>query len=398
MFARTARYAEDPEKYLRETLGPETFEARKHLLSIPDSIQRDLYGTGGHMHHLEQHIAQKVLGKQCGLFFITGIQAQLAALKIYCERAGKNKVAWHVSSHLEIAEENAFEALYGLERTLIGNDPEALPTVQETQEVLNRPFNERPAAIAIELPNRTLGCRTYSFQDLEKISAACQEAEVALHVDGARLWEVEPYYEATAGKSFVDLAGLFSSVYVSFYKGLQGAAGAMLVHDDESFIEEARIWKRRAGGTAVTLTYEVTDCERGYNENIGNFASRREKMIRVVDAVTAATKRYRTKDGTRIVSFSPEKATCCQIHTIFSGYTAEQLIQARDRVQENSNVRIFERPKPKMTTESNSQDSGADPKKHFIEWMIMNASEKIEDQVFVDVYVALCEELQMGYR
>lgn len=409
--SRTARYAADPTAYLRSALGEARYDEQKGMLSIPETVDKDAYGKGTHKQQFEKHIAQNILGKQFGLFFLTGVQAQLAALKIWCERAGKKRVAWHVSSHLESAEERSFEALYGLERMLLGSDPEALPTVEEIKALLKLPPNKQPAVIVIELPNRVLGCKTYSFQELEQISLACKEADVALHIDGARLWEIEPYYQATAGKTFRDLAGLFGSVYVSFYKGLGGVAGAMLVHDDESFINAAKVWQRRAGGNAFTLMYEVIECERGFNENIGTFARKREKMMGVVERITQATEQFRTGKQRRIVSFVPEQATCCQVHTLFQGYTAAELEQARDRVQNTTRIRVFERLKQKESLDEKmkaergtsareedkeqDEDSTAarDDKRHFMEWMMMSVTEKLETEVFVDGYVALCKEL-----
>ncbi|TKA80628.1 hypothetical protein B0A55_01882 [Friedmanniomyces simplex] len=399
---RTAQYAEDPISYLQNTLGMETFESRKSMLSLPETVDMDRYGTGEHRQHFEQHIA-KLLGKQHGLFFITGIQAQLAALKTHAERAGKTKLAWHVSSHLEFAEARSFEELYGLERLLLGSNPEALPTVDEIKEVLSLPKEERPATILIEVPNRVLGCKTYTVADLESISSACREAAVAFHMDGARIWEIEPYYQATAGKSFVDIAALFDTAYVSFYKGLGGVSGAMLVSNDESLIDEARLWQQRAGGKAFTLGYEVIDDERGFNENIGTFARKRDKMIEVIDAVKAATAEYKAMDGSTIVNFLPEKPTCCQTHTVFEGYTVEQLVEARDRVKAKTNVSVFYRVRPKENMEAagkkiHAEDGQADMeavdgKRHFVEWMIMSVTENIETQVFVDAYAELCKEL-----
>lgn len=181
---RTARYARDPRGYLEGALGAE-LEDRRHLLNIPEKIDRDMYGTGTHKAGFEGYVA-KLMGKPHGLFFITGVQAQLAALKIHCDRAGNPRVAWHETSHLEEAEETAWRELYGLERRLVGAKKDALATVEEIKEVLQLPENERPAVLLIEMPNRTLGCATHTFEELEDISKACQDANVKFHCDGAR--------------------------------------------------------------------------------------------------------------------------------------------------------------------------------------------------------------------
>lgn len=402
-FNKTVRYAKDPANYVRGAIGSEAFEKRRELLCLPNTVDRDTYGDGEHKSGFQKHIA-KLLGKSHGLFFITGIQAQLSALKIHCQRAGNNRVAWHVTSHLESAEENAYRHLWGLERILLGSNSTANPTVAEIQQVLSLPAHERPAAIQIEIPNRTLGCTTYTFQELDQISSSCRDAGVKLHCDGARLWEIEPFYQQTACKTFADIGPLFDSVYVSFYKGLRGVAGAILAVDDETFIAEAKVWQRRAGGTAITLAYEILDCERGFNCNIGTFAAKWQKMREVVDAVTSAVDSFKTTDGEQILQFMPAKATCCQIRMVFQGHTKSQLEAARDRVQERRQIRTFERIRPLSSSDEDGKEAKTEngdmaneteeqANSHFIEWMISIMNAHIETKVFVEGWVALCEEL-----
>jgi hypothetical protein len=43
----------------------------------------------------------------------------------------------------------------------------------------------------------------------------------AVHMDGARLWGCEPFYE----RSLEEISELFDTVYVSFYKQLGGLPG-----------------------------------------------------------------------------------------------------------------------------------------------------------------------------
>lgn len=409
LLQRTKDYASSPENYLKKVLGHEVFDERRDLLSLSDahnSIDRDIYGDGTHKSHFERHIA-KLLNKDHGLFFLTGVQAQCIACKIYCEAASNNRVAWHQSSHLESAEQRAFESLYGLERTFLGSNPNELPTMADVKELTQLSKDKLPAVLLIEVPNRVLGCKTYTYDELVEISSLCKEAGVKLHMDGARLWEIESYYQQTAGKSFAELSELFDSVYVSFYKGLGGATGAMLCSKDDSFMSEAKTWQRRAGGNAFTLMFEVIDDERGYNENIGTFASKKAKMVEVVAGISEATSKFSSPDGQSIVSFVPPIPTCCQIHTHLHGYTAEQLYAARDKVQEKSGVQVFNRLRPKQTVDEmmkaaakenvkigEQTETEEEAKHHFMEWMIRGETEGLDTSVFVDGWTALCEELK----
>ena len=166
------------------------------------------------------------------------------------------------------------------------------------------------------------------------------------------------------------------------------------------------MWQRRAGGNAITSMYEIIDCERGYNENIGTFERKWRKAKDIVSGVTEATAKFKTEDGRYTVDFMPERPKCCQTRTVFQGFTAEELNAARDRVEEKSNVRVFEKLWPKKTLDEqlaaertlNAGTNGEaeeleDDRNHVVEWQIGSMTENIETQVFVDAYVALCEEL-----
>jgi threonine aldolase len=409
--ARTAEYVKDPRAYLTKTIGEATMKARGEMLCIPDSpIEGDMYGMSATKTSFETHIA-KLIGKENGLFFSTGIQAQLAALKIYCESAKKSLAAWHISCHLELAEQNAYRELYQLDRVLLGSVPNELPTVEEIRKVIDLPEAERPAVIVVELPNRVLACETYTFEQLQEISAACKAASVAFHMDGARLWEIEPWYQATAGKTFVDLGALFDSVYVSMYKGLGGATGAFLLSNDSAFIDEAKLWQRRAGGNAFSSSYYWIDCQRGFNERIGTFASKREKIIAIAEKTKKATAAYKAEDGASVVQFRPTTPNCCTTHVIFHGFTNDELIAARDKVQEDTNVQVFTFLRPKLSAERllarykvmtnpkfkmSDQTGGtaiATDLTHWTEFTIIPLTEKLDNSAFVDAYVELCKAL-----
>jgi len=413
----TLDYATSPKSYMLRQLGQDLIDERSHLLSFPtEPLDKDKYGEAGvHKEQFEKHIA-KLLGKTHGLFFITGVQAQLVALKVYCDAGVNNRVAWHSKSHLEIHEQRSYAETFNLDRILVGKSKLEVPTVEDIQAVTSLPADRRPAVILLELPNRELGCKTYPWEDLVQISKLCRAAGVKLHMDGARLWEVEPYYQHHNNRSFANLAELFDSVYVSFYKGLGAVCGAMLISSDETFMSTAKVWQRRMGGNMVTSYQEIIDCERGYNLNIGSFGRKYEKMKTVASAIMAATTEYRTAEGQPMVYFNPGTPHACQIHTHIQGASAEEVTAARDQVEKKDRIRVFAslRPWQNLDEQQNaklvqrgdrvSPDEGALPEKedpkdgpddkhHYIEWMITDASLAIADETYAKGWRALCQNL-----
>jgi threonine aldolase len=109
-------------------------------------------------------------------------------------------------------------------------------------------IQESLAALLIELPQREIGGRLPAWNDLVAQVRLARERGAAVHLDGARLWESGPFY----GRPLAEIAGLFDTVYVSFYKGLGAPAGSMLLGEAD-VIAEARAWRHRHGGTLFKL-------------------------------------------------------------------------------------------------------------------------------------------------
>jgi threonine aldolase len=204
----------------------------------------DRYGEGGAVARLETDVAE-LLGKPAAVFFVSGTMAQQAALRVWCERRRSSRVAIPDLAH-QLGHENDGP------RLLQGFRFETLTHGWETataESVRAIPGHRDLGAVQLELPLREAGCLLPTWEELTAVSEAVRELEVPLHVDGARLWESQPFY----GRPFPEITGLFDSVYVSFYKGLRAPAGAA-VACDEDVAEELRAWRQRMGGTLFSMT------------------------------------------------------------------------------------------------------------------------------------------------
>ncbi|HZM82037.1 MAG TPA: beta-eliminating lyase-related protein [Candidatus Limnocylindrales bacterium] len=197
----------------------------------------DFYGDGP-VRRLEERVAE-LLGKEDAAFFPSGTMAQQVALRIWAARAGNNAVAMHPMQHLAAHERDAFTALSGLRPVWLTHDPRQ-PTLQEVTRL-----DERFGTLMLELPLRDTGFLLPTFDELTAMVAVARARGAFVHFDGARLWEST----AHLGQDLPTIAALADSVYVSFYKTLQGLSGAALIGSSE-FVAEARAWKHRYGGNA----------------------------------------------------------------------------------------------------------------------------------------------------
>jgi threonine aldolase len=224
------------------------------LAELADEATRggdaDRYGAGGLVTDVEAEV-RDLLGAEAALLLPSGTMAQQIALRIHADARGRTAVAMHPTSHPLLHEEGALPALHGLDPVPVG-DPTGLVTTDELLEPADL------AAVLVELPQRETGGQLMAFDDLVSLSDRCRTAGVALHLDGARLWECGPAY----GRPLADVVALADSTDVSLYKGLAGPAGAVLV-GSAAFIDSARIWRRRHGGTLPWLWPFALGARRG---------------------------------------------------------------------------------------------------------------------------------------
>ena len=220
---------------------PSPAQTLDEIASLGDELGGDVYGAGGAVTALEARV-QELLGKPAVVFMPSGTMAQQIALRIHADRSGRRVVAFHPTCHLELYEDKAYQRLHGLIGRPVG-DARELMTVEHLAGV-----KEPLAAVVFELPQREIGGLLPSWQDLRAQTAAVRESGAAVHLDGARLWECTTFY----GRDLHEIAALFDSVYVSFYKGLGGLAGCCLAGEDY-LVAEAREWRSRHGGTLFAM-------------------------------------------------------------------------------------------------------------------------------------------------
>ncbi|MER7313601.1 MULTISPECIES: threonine aldolase family protein [Streptomyces] len=195
----------------------------------------DAYGNGV-VAEVERRTAD-LLDMEAAAFFPTGTMAQQVALRCWAGRTGNPVVALHPLSHPEVHEGGALTTVSGL-RTVHPTSEPRMPTAEEVRDV-PEPFG----TLMLELPLRDAGFTLPSWEELEAVVAAARDRDAVVHLDGARLWECGPHL----GRGLPEIAALADSVYVSFYKSLDGLSGAVLA-GPETLVEEARTWRHRYGG------------------------------------------------------------------------------------------------------------------------------------------------------
>lgn len=214
----------------------------------------DRYGAGGAVEQVEADLVD-VFGTEGAAFFPSGTMAQQCALRVWCDRVGTTRVALPDLSHLLLHESDGPRLLHGFRFEHLTTGPRT-PTVDDLAAIPGQ-----LAAVLVELPLRDAGCLLPAWDDLVALADAARERGAAFHLDGARVWEAQASYD----RPLAEIAAVADTMYVSFYKGLGGLAGAALV-GPEDVLAEARRWRHRMGGTLFHLTAEATTALAGLRD------------------------------------------------------------------------------------------------------------------------------------
>lgn len=190
---------------------------------------------------LEARVAH-LLGHEAALFFPSGTQANQVALGLLTDPG--TEVVIEDQSHMVHYEEAGAAALWGVQlRTVASPDGVLTPDLIADAIRDGDPFFPSTTAIVIENTHSYHGGKVTDLAAMEAVRDLAQARGLALHIDGARLWNAA----VALGEPPGTLARFGTTVMVSFSKGLGCPVGACLA-GPKALIERGVGLRRRLGG------------------------------------------------------------------------------------------------------------------------------------------------------
>lgn len=202
----------------------------------------DVYAEDPTVRALEERVAA-LFGHEDALFTPTGSLANVLAVGLLV--APGQEVLCEASAHIARAELGAHGAVSGVTmRTWIhptgGFD---LDVVRGLVAPEMGPFFVRTAAIAVENTHNFAGGTVVPVDQLRDLRTLADEANVAVHVDGARIWNAH----VATGTPLTAYGAVADSLAVCLSKGLGAPVGSLVVGSADAMVE-ARVRRKRLGG------------------------------------------------------------------------------------------------------------------------------------------------------
>lgn len=226
-------------------LSPAAYISTLRDIEESSSIQPDIYGNGGSTRSLEEAFA-RLTGKEKAIYLPTGTMANQLAIKLL---SGNNtKVIVPENSHIFRDEADAAQSVHDKRLVPVGKGS-AFFDIQELKNTItyldeNEVFKSGLGTVAIENPVRRADGAAVPISVIKEVSDYCREQGYKLHLDGARIHIASAFTNVP----IATYASYFDTVYISLYKYLNAASGAMLC-GDASFIDQIAHQIKIYGGT-----------------------------------------------------------------------------------------------------------------------------------------------------
>jgi threonine aldolase len=201
----------------------------------------DVYGEDPTVRVLEERVAA-LLGKESALFVPSGTMGNQIGLLVHT-RPG-DEVIIGEGSHCAFYESGAASAWAGVQFAIAGRG--GLYRAEDMLDAIKPLAYHFPRSrlVVIENTHNRAGGRIFPQSDVLAIAQAARSKGLALHLDGARLWNAS----VATGLDVATLAAPFDTVGVCFSKGLGAPVGSAIAGTRDQIVSAHRFRKMLGGG------------------------------------------------------------------------------------------------------------------------------------------------------
>ena len=245
------------------------------------AVGDDVYGDDPTVNSLEERVAA-LFGHEAALFCPTGSLANQLSIRTLVKPGEELLV--ETRSHIVRAELGAAATFSGITtRTWPAED--GLLRAEDPLAIAHEnagPYLVSTKAIAVENTHNFGGGTVQPIAEIEKLSVAARARGIAMHLDGARIWNAH----VASRVSFADYGKHFDTISVCLSKGLGAPVGSLMISTKER-IQEARIWRKRYGAGMRQVGILAAAGHYALDHNIARLAEDHLRAQKIAVALAA---------------------------------------------------------------------------------------------------------------
>lgn len=239
----------------------------------------DVFDEDPTVHRLQERVAA-LLGKEAALYVPSGTMSNQICVKVHTQPG--DEVLCEATCHVYNYEGGAPAILSGVTCRTIEGDYGVLDVCQLEDKV--RPDNEhfvRTRLVCLENTHNRGGGRVFPLEKLQAISEWAHQQGLAVHLDGARLWNAI----VASGVPAAEWGKCCDSVSVCFSKGLGAPIGSALV-GTRDFVTKARRVRKMLGGGMRQVGVAAAAALHALDHHVERLAEDHRNARTLAEAIT----------------------------------------------------------------------------------------------------------------
>ena len=250
---------------------------REAIAAAP--VGDDVYGDDPTVNSLEERVAA-LFGKEGGLFTPTGSLANQLGIRTLVSHG--EELITETNSHIVRAELGAGAVFSGITtRTWLAD--RGLLKAEDALAIArpnSGPYLVSTTAIAVENTHNFGGGTVQPLEEIKKLRAGADQIGVALHLDGARIWNAH----VASGVAFAEYGKYFDTISVCLSKGLGAPVGSLLLSTKER-IAQARVWRKRYGAGMRQIGLLAAAGHYALDHNIDRLSQDHQRAKKIATAL-----------------------------------------------------------------------------------------------------------------
>lgn len=225
--------------YRSDTVTKPGKEMLDAMFSAP--VGDDVFGEDPSINELEK-LSAAMFGMEAALYCPSGTMTNQIAIK--CHTQPGDEVICDVTSHIYQYEGGGIAANSGAQVKLIHGNRGRI-TAEQVRESINADdvHKARTTLVSLENTSNRGGGSCYTIEEIKTIRQVCDEHNLALHLDGARLFNAL----VAKNENARDYGASFHSISICLSKSLGCPVGSLVLGTKE-FIRKARRVRKAFGG------------------------------------------------------------------------------------------------------------------------------------------------------
>jgi threonine aldolase len=221
----------------------------------------DVFKTDPTTNALESYVAE-LFGHEAAIFCPSGTMTNQIAIKLHTEAL--DELICDVDSHVYQYETGGYGFNSGIAVNLIQGKHGKItadliiPAIKADQDWL-----PKSALVVLENSCNKGGGSFYTIQEIEPISQLCRSRGIAIHLDGARLFNVL----VETGETPAQYGALFDTISICISKGLGAPIGSLLL-GSKTLIKKARRFRKVMGGGMRQTGYIAAACHYALTHHV----------------------------------------------------------------------------------------------------------------------------------